>query len=115
MAGTPSCPPCPQCGDRTHVGYTVKSDVGSYCRCQNCGTVWHVDWPALEGSSHRHDELLRSRQKLAQELQDPSDEMRERSECPYEMIAKSRDLLERKADSRRAPSGYTDPRSKPKA
>ncbi len=36
------CPPCPQCESQT-VGVTLTVASGFYCRCQECGHIWHVE------------------------------------------------------------------------
>ena len=44
-----ACPPCPECHSHK-TEFTVKSDSGHYCRCENCGNVWHEEHvPATEG------------------------------------------------------------------
>jgi hypothetical protein len=47
----PPCPRCPNAGE-TDVGYTVKRQNGSYCRCAPWGYVWHVD--AVENKTSEH-------------------------------------------------------------
>jgi uncharacterized Zn finger protein len=36
------CPPCPKCQSKD-TRYTVTTSQGHYCRCENCGHVWHDD------------------------------------------------------------------------
>jgi len=48
----PPCPPCAKCGEKADVSYTIKSEIGSYCRCAACGHVWHVDAVQNKPSSH---------------------------------------------------------------
>jgi uncharacterized protein (DUF983 family) len=38
------CVQCPKCG-RDVVRPTLKSNVGYYCFCNACGTVWHDATP----------------------------------------------------------------------
>lgn len=38
------CAVCPLCkGQR--VAVTIRSMAGAYCRCQDCGFIWHDDEP----------------------------------------------------------------------
>ena len=34
------CHVCPECGSKRTVS-TVKSNIGTYCRCTECGFMWH--------------------------------------------------------------------------
>jgi transposase-like protein len=36
------CTRCPQCGS-TEVRSTLRTTLGSYCRCAQCGHAWHDD------------------------------------------------------------------------
>lgn len=36
--------PCPACGGQ-RVDCTVPTDRGAYCRCNDCGHMWHQDGP----------------------------------------------------------------------
>jgi hypothetical protein len=40
LSAPDACPPCPAC-QSTKTMFTVKTDAGRYCRCADCGNVWH--------------------------------------------------------------------------
>ncbi len=44
MAAKPQakCPACPKCKSAAS-DVTLVSKAGVYCRCQDCGHVWHTD------------------------------------------------------------------------
>lgn len=46
----PSNISCPEC-HRQPVECTVPTQRGAYCRCLNCGYIWHEDGALVEASS----------------------------------------------------------------
>lgn len=43
VATVETLPACPRCHTNNHVRVTLTSDVGRYCLCDRCKTVWHHD------------------------------------------------------------------------
>ncbi len=41
----PPCPMCPPSGETVAVVYFVTTLDGLDCRCEICGTEWHVNFP----------------------------------------------------------------------
>ena len=52
--------PCPRCsfgGETVKAVYIVTTEEGSYCRCQICGHVWHVEFQPPSGTDYNDGPL----------------------------------------------------------
>jgi hypothetical protein len=59
----PPCPRCPPDGKIMKVVYIVRTEDGSYCRCQICGHLWHAEFPPRRGIDY-NDGPLRPMDRL---------------------------------------------------